>query len=431
MKQDFKEELGLSDDEATLYYRLFDEEHHRETSRSKRKVHFVEDQPLSSSHFTFGQFQSMFHSSRQSQSNGLHLEIKATISADEFSQLGSYLFSFWFSSTDVDNFRSYLQLIQLKDDDLVLLCLHSSLSRPSSLPKSIGIWKRLFSIIASISGNKSLLSSALERTSNALTALLLALIFRREKQSIDFTLLARRLSGLVAIRNLSLTMETKQEEDRLTVETIFVQHRYDYLLELLTRRMIEAAIDPLWLSTTNDSNEHPFQAQLSVCRQILPHTFEPTVLLIYSSWICMSMWNKQLLAATTTSSNTSRTVNELFESSLLFYNQISIGIVKQNLGTLLWHTYLRSRIVTLTQLIEKIGKIPKDRLCYKEIRLNESDLIRFLEQLSKNFFNTFIESIYNNLSEVPIFNVDDVWRSEPRVETRSPSGTIIHLSSSG
>jgi hypothetical protein len=121
----------------------------------------------------------------------------------------------------------------------------------------------------------------------------------------------------------------------------------------------------------------------------------------------MTLWHKQLISATNPTTN--RTANELFDSSLIYYNQIQIGIVKQNLGTLLWHTFLRSRIGTLTQLIEKIGKIPKDRLCYKELRLNEKDLIDFLEQLSKNFFNTFIESIYNQLNEIPIFNIDDVW----------------------
>lgn len=121
----------------------------------------------------------------------------------------------------------------------------------------------------------------------------------------------------------------------------------------------------------------------------------------------MTMWNRQLISAT---NPTSLTINGLFDYSLSFYNEIPIGIIKQNLGTLLWHTFLRSRISTLTQLIEKIGKIPKDRLCYKELRLNEKDLIYFLEKLSKNFFNTFIESIYNQLNEIPIFNIDDVWQ---------------------
>ena len=367
----------------------------------------------------------MFTSSRQSASNGSQLEIKPTITAEEFSQLGSYLFSFWFSYNDeatIDaNFRSYLQMLPLKDDDLVLLCLHSLLSQAFILPNSLVVWKRLFSLVGSLNAKKQLLSTALEKTSNSLPALLLALIFRGEKHPIDFPLLTRRLSALVAIRNLQLTLEDRV--DPLTVETVFLRHREDYLLEFFTRRMIEAAIEPSWLTMTSssaESKEHPFLVNLSVCRQILPHTFEPTVLLIYSSWICLSMWNKQLLSAAT--NNSSRTVNELFDSSLLFYNQIPIGLVKQNLGTLLWHTYLRSRIVTLTQLIEKIGKIPKDRLCYKEIRLNESDLIRFLEHLSKNFFNTLIESIYNPLSEVPIFNTDDVW------QTTSPTGTLISLS---
>ena len=125
----------------------------------------------------------------------------------------------------------------------------------------------------------------------------------------------------------------------------------------------------------------------------------------------MTMWNKQLISAVNlTSPTVNRTANDLFRLSLTFYNQIQIGIIKQNLGSLLWHTYIRSRIVTLTQLIEKIGKIPKDRLCYKELRLNEKDLVGFLEQLSKDFFNTFIESIYNQLNEIPIFNNDDVWQ---------------------
>lgn len=166
-------------------------------------------------------------------------------------------------------------------------------------------------------------------------------------------------------------------------------------------------------------------ASLSTCRQILPHTFEPTVLLIYACWISMTMWNKQLISAVNpTSPTVTHTPKDLFDLSLTFYNQIQIGIIKQNLGSLLWHTFIRSRIVTLTQLIEKIGKIPKDRLCYKELRLSEKDLISFLEQLSKNFFDPFIESIYNQLNEVPIFNMDDVWHANTDSISSEQLGTL-------
>ena len=142
----------------------------------------------------------------------------------------------------------------------------------------------------------------------------------------------------------------------------------------------------------------------------------------------MNVWHKQLSSPTnpTFSLTIDRTPNDLFDLSLRFYNQIQIGIIKQNLGTLFWHTYLCSRIVTLTQLIEKIGKIPKDRLCYKELRLNEKDLIIFLEHLSKNFLNTFIDSIYNQISEIPIFNTDDIWKSDMIDITSDRSGILYY-----
>ena len=137
----------------------------------------------------------------------------------------------------------------------------------------------------------------------------------------------------------------------------------------------------------------------------------------------MTMWHKQLISAANAASTGS--ANDLFHRSLLYYNQIPISIIQQNLGTLLWHTFLRSRIVTLTQLIEKIGKVPKERLCYKELRLNEKDLVDFVEQLSKNFFHTFIESIYNHLNEIPIFNIDDVWEGYPSADSSRPAGNTI------
>ncbi|CAF1040067.1 unnamed protein product [Rotaria sordida] len=423
-KEEFQNELYLTDDETTLYYQLFEQLYNNRNDNIKKKVHFIDDNNLLISNFSFGQFQSMFISSRHIHSIDNQLEIKSNINSEDFSNLGLYLFSSWFWYNNIDNieenFHSYLQLMHLKNDDLVLLFLHSLFSIPLTLPKSINIWKKLFSIIYSINNNKKLLLITFEKTTNGLTALLLILILRLYDNKIDLSLLIRRLSALVAVQNLYSSIKYNNEHNEsidiklneFTVESIFIKHRYDFLLEIITRRIVEVAIEPSWLTITSvDLKENSFQNNLSICRQILPHTFEPTVLLIYSSWICMTIWHKQLISPTNPTSLTiNRTPIDLFNLSLIFYNHIQIGIIKQNLGTLLWHTYIRSRILTLTQLIEKIGKVPKDRLCYKELRLNEKDLIILLEQLSKNFFNTFIDSIYNQLNEIPIFNIDDVWQ---------------------
>jgi len=210
----------------------------------------------------------MFLPSRNSDNK---LEIKSTINSEDFCQLGLYLFSSWFWFNNNENFeekfRLYLQSIDLKNDDLVLLCLHSLLSIRLILPKSIKIWKDIFSIIYSINNNKNLIKTTMEKTTNSLTALLLTLIFRLYDNQINLSLLIRRLSALIAIQNLYLSIKNPNEQDQsineFTVENIFLKHRHDYLLEIITRRIIEANIQPSWLTITSiDSNGNSFQSEI-------------------------------------------------------------------------------------------------------------------------------------------------------------------------
>lgn len=251
-------------------------EYQNETKQKPKKVHFVDDDDPSDARFTFGQFQSMFaapsSTARSSSSVENQLEIKVTINSDDFSRLGSYFFAPWFcykeKELDEEQFRSYLKMIHLKDDDLVLLSIHALLSMPFILPKSLRTWKQIFTILWSISEKKPLIKTTLEKTNNTLIGLLLALIFRLNEANIDFTLLTRRLSALVAIRNLYSTMQTASEDDQsidvrlnqLNVETIFLKHRYDYLLELIARRIVEGRIPASWLTiNSNGAKDETFQ----------------------------------------------------------------------------------------------------------------------------------------------------------------------------
>lgn len=87
------------------------------------------------------------------------------------------------------------------------------------------------------------------------------------------------------------------------------------------------------------------------------------------------------------------TPTDLLDLSLTFYNQIQTEIIKQNVASFLWHTIIRSRIVTLTQLIDQIGKIPKDRLCYIELRPSEKDFSRTtLEELLRSIHRIDLQS---------------------------------------
>jgi hypothetical protein len=109
----------------------------------------------------------------------------------------------------------------------------------------------------------------MEKTTNSLTALLLTLIFRLYDKEINLSLLIRRLSALIAIQNLYLSIKNNNEQDQtidqFTVQAIFIKHRHDYLLELITRRIVEANIQPSWLTITSiDSNENSFQSKIRI-----------------------------------------------------------------------------------------------------------------------------------------------------------------------
>lgn len=212
-----------------------------------------------------------FHNSSddQQQQQQQQLKIKSTINSEDFAQLGLYLFSSWFWYNQIenfqDNFRSYLQSIHIKNDDLVLLCLHSLLSIPLNLPNKIQIWKEIFTIIYSINDNKNLIKTIIEKTNNALTALLLTFIFRLVDQDNNLSLLIRRLSALIAVQNLYLSINNNEQDqsmNQFTVETIFIKHRHDYLLELITRKIVEGNIQPSWLTiTSTNSTENTFQSK--------------------------------------------------------------------------------------------------------------------------------------------------------------------------
>lgn len=118
-----------------------------------------------------------------------------------------------------------------------------------------------------MNNNTDLIKTIMQKTTNGLTALLLTLIFRLVDQDNNLSLLIRRIAALIAIQNLYLSIKSYNIEqdlsmNQLTVESIFIKHRHDYLLELITRRIVEGNIQPSWLiKTPTDSIENSFQSK--------------------------------------------------------------------------------------------------------------------------------------------------------------------------
>ncbi|CAF0721618.1 unnamed protein product [Didymodactylos carnosus] len=511
-KEEFQNELSLSNTETDTYYNIFEQYHQQceqkcykneKSSNTQsdtipdKKVRFFDDVDNQKTHIpnkqpsfiTFGRFLSMLKQSssisasstyrrqtstsdksgrsdtsstrRRSSVNEkspFYLEIKPTIDYNDFVLLGQYFFSLWFNNDNEwsdEKFQQYLQLTHLKSLDLIQLCIYALLSQ-QNLPKSLKTLKQLVSTLLTKTNldeneedeeNIWFILEIFQQTQHLPLSLLVLLIIKNhlgsdEEDDVTIQLLVKRLSALLCVKNLlSVNKPTsrvnnddeifdEENEDNtiinLTVDNVFICYQQEYLSELIAKYLVKNQINPKWLvkpRTTNEDNESEenitditatdqdnyeqhIRVNLSLCRQFLPHTFEPTVLLVYCCWECIQLWNKTLndnndLSASSASST-------LFHLLLDYYDSIQISVVKQNLATLIWHMYFRSKITTLTQLIEKVGKIPKERLCYKELRMTDKELIVYLHLLIQ-FYDRFIESIYNPLNEIPIFNVDDAW----------------------
>ncbi|CAF1269813.1 unnamed protein product [Didymodactylos carnosus] len=394
----------------------------------------------------------------EEKSSPFFLEITPTVYYDEFVLLGQYLFSSWLNDSEwcAEKFQEYLQLTHLKSIDLIQLCLYALLSQ-QNVPKSIKTLRQLVMALltkTSVDNNEEEKENILcileifQQTPHLPSSLLILLIMKNhldfsEKDRMAIDVLIKRLSALLCVKNLlsvhkpAISVSDNEEisdskENRddtitsLTVHNIFIQHQYEYLNKLIAKYLVKNQINPKWLVklvTTNTNNENEtdteaicridqddyeqhIRVNLSLCRQFLPHTFESTVLLVYCCWESIQLWSKTLNADSNSDSSFSLTT--LFHLLLDYYDSIQISTVKQNLATLLWHTYFRSKIIILVQVIEKIGEIPKEHLYLKELRMTDKELITYLDFLIQ-FFDRFLDSIYNSSNETPIFNVDDTW----------------------
>jgi hypothetical protein len=90
--------------------------------------------------------------------------------------------------------------------------------------------------------------------------------------------------------------------------------------------------------------------------------------------------------------------------SLKYCGEIGNAILKQGILSMIWHSHLSKRVSLLTDLIDKVGKMPKDRLIRKEVGINETSIVKFLECIM-----TMLDLIMDAncaINEVPIFNYD-------------------------
>ncbi|XP_033735108.1 rab3 GTPase-activating protein non-catalytic subunit-like [Pecten maximus] len=147
------------------------------------------------------------------------------------------------------------------------------------------------------------------------------------------------------------------------------------------------------------------QGQMEVLKQRLPHSMEGDVLLANCCWENAVQWNKDTECL------------KNLESSLEFLRLIQNAILRQGVGSLLWHMFLAKTFSAAAHLMEKVGKVPKDRLCRKEVRLSEGSMAGFIG-CACDLLDIIMEANCE-ANEVPVFNIEHLWQ-----DVRGPASLV-------
>ncbi|XP_029643164.1 rab3 GTPase-activating protein non-catalytic subunit isoform X2 [Octopus sinensis] len=164
---------------------------------------------------------------------------------------------------------------------------------------------------------------------------------------------------------------------------------------LVLSETVEMAEEPL--ENIHVRFEEQFLGQLDTLQERFPHSLDSDVLLANCSWEYIVLWNKDLEQY------------HYLQTSLNYLNTIQNAVLRQGLGTMLWNMFAVKRLSAAANLMEKVGKHPKERLCRKEIGISDTILIHFVGLVSHLL--AILMKANCEADEVPVFNIEPLWQT--------------------
>lgn len=158
-------------------------------------------------------------------------------------------------------------------------------------------------------------------------------------------------------------------------------------------------LDIAGITENNFLGHDVFKQLLRKVRDHFPNSMECDIVLANCVWETVASWSKDPTGKIS-----------YLSLAMKYLLPISSNVLKHSIGCLVWKTFLLKRFETLALLMEKMAKVPKDRILQKDVGIDEKSLSLFITFIV-DLFDLIIESSARADSEgMPLFRMDEWWK---------------------
>lgn len=156
---------------------------------------------------------------------------------------------------------------------------------------------------------------------------------------------------------------SKTESDHENIET---NNKENISEKLLNQNQIS---EGMYLEIIEQVKSESVFKYLNLLKQQFPYSLEASSLLANMCWEYALAWRKKI------------TNLENLAAVLKCLLSISDLNIQKGLFQLIWNTHLKIVMESSCKLINKVGKLPKDRLCQQDTGLSDKQITQFIGKL--------------------------------------------------